>query len=51
MCIGGFGKHYIEQAVGSKWDVSDLIGETEEQATVKPVVSTWLKKRSGVKAF
>jgi hypothetical protein len=30
MCIGGYRKPYIEQAVGSKWDVKDVIGKTEE---------------------
>jgi hypothetical protein len=32
MCTGVFKKPYIEQAVGGKWDVKDLIGGTEERA-------------------
>jgi hypothetical protein len=38
MCVGGFRKSYIEQAVGGKWDVRDLIGRTEEQAAIQSVV-------------
>jgi hypothetical protein len=38
MCIGGFRKPCIDQAVGGKWDV---IGGRGEQATIQLVVSTW----------
>jgi hypothetical protein len=34
MYIGSLGKPYIEQAVGGKWDVKNLIGGTEERAGI-----------------
>jgi hypothetical protein len=45
MCVVGFSKSCIEQAVGGEWDVKDLIDRTEEHAAIQLVVSTWLRNR------
>jgi hypothetical protein len=51
MCTGHFRKPYLDQAVGSESDVKDVIGRTEEQAAVKSVAHTWLRKGSDEKRF
>jgi hypothetical protein len=45
MCIVWFLGSHVEQMVGGKWNVKDLIGGTEEQTTIRSVASTWLRKR------
>jgi hypothetical protein len=47
----GFRKPYIEQAVGGKWDVTDLIGRTEKQAAIQSVTNMWFKKSCDEKKF
>jgi hypothetical protein len=51
MCIRGFRKTYIEQAVGGEWDVKGLMGGTEERAATQSVPSTWLRKTGDKKVF
>jgi hypothetical protein len=44
MCIGGFWKPYIEQAVGG---AQDMTGGTEECGAIQLVACTWLRKGGG----
>jgi hypothetical protein len=43
VCWSLFRKPYIQQAVGGKWDVKDLIGGTQEWAA-NQLVSMWMRK-------
>jgi hypothetical protein len=45
MYTGGFTNPYIDQAVGSEWDVKDMTVGTEELAAIRYVAKTWLRKR------
>jgi hypothetical protein len=49
MLVGLFWKPYIWQAAGGEWDMMDLTGRMEEQATIQLATSTWLRKRGNEK--
>lgn len=45
MCVFFGGLTCTEQAVGGKWDMTNLIGTVEECAIIQLVTSTRLKKK------
>jgi hypothetical protein len=49
MYLENFREPYKEQAVGSMWDVRDLIGRSEASAPIQPAAKTWLQKRGDEK--
>jgi hypothetical protein len=44
MLVGHFLEDFIGQAVGSEWDMMDLIGGAGAQTAIQLAMSTWLRK-------